>query len=151
MEKNTFHIKEINTYIEKHDFQYGDHVMKRGWGRGYVLIPMGHPILIKFSLDRWDKHPFGKTVEIEYWSPSQHDHGMWAIGFDTRTEEHNMVEHGEIYVREMTQRILNWVTNYRWDDARIEVKLYLIELKQEYEYDKLDAWDKYKQLKLSEE
>jgi hypothetical protein len=151
MKKNTFHIKEINTYVEKHEFQYGEHVMKRGWGRGYVLIPMGHPILIKFPLDRWDKHHFGKDVEVESWEPSQHEHGMYAIGFDTKTEKHNMVEHGEEYVRSTTQRLLNWVTTYHWDDARIEVRLYLMDLKRQYESDKLDAWDHYKQIKSFEE
>jgi hypothetical protein len=151
MEKNTFHTDEIGFYVEKHEWHYSETIYSRGWGRGYVTIPMGHPILVKFSLDRWDKHPFGKNVDVEYWAPSQHEHGMYAIGFDTKGKHHTMKEHDEQYVREMTQRFLNWVTTYHWDDARIEVKLYLMGLRQQYEFDKLDAWDKYKQIKSYEE
>lgn len=143
------HKNEIGSYVEKDDLHYGDHVNKRGWGRGYVTIPFGHPFTIKFMLDLWQEDGY-KGIPIDYWQPSQVADGMFTIGFNTK-EGHNMTEHGEQYVRDTTQKLMNWVFLYTWQDARNEVREHVKQLKRQYESDKLDAWDYYKQIKDYEE
>ena len=62
--------------------------MPHGWGNGYVLIPIGHPLHgVQYDAINVDVHgglTFSALAEPDCWDELlPEDYGKWIVGFDT--------------------------------------------------------------------
>ena len=72
-----------NTWINRDSIDFG-------WGNGYVLIPIGHPLHGKdydeISVSVHGGLTFSDIVDEEmmsHWGLDSEDEGSWCVGFDT--------------------------------------------------------------------
>jgi hypothetical protein len=85
-----------------------------GWGNGYVLIPVGHPIhgrhFENINVRVYRDLTFSELVDsdmIERWGLDKEDEGTWCIGFDTAHLGTSLKEWTKEKVQEETYKLRN--------------------------------------------
>lgn len=85
----------------------------RGWGNGYVLIPNGHPFLVRLELypeADYDVFQGCFNQEITFGEWNEHN-TFYKLGFDTQHSWHNS-SYDEAYVLEETQKMKSVVDSF---------------------------------------
>lgn len=99
----------MKTFIRENTWLMG---MDRGFGNGYVLIPVGHSMHGK----HYDDIPvevhggltFSELVDkemVETWKLDKEDEGTWCVGFDTAHYKDNSTNWPEERVKEETEKL----------------------------------------------
>ena len=99
----------------------------RGWGCGYVQIPLEHPFMIHKDLDKM--YSSGILHEITWSQPSKQKSTHWEIGFDT-AHSWNGPEHDKDYVQENTIDLAMHVARFNKIDATVLLSDWLDEQKE---------------------
>ena len=90
-----------------------------GWGCGYVIIPTGHPILIKL-LDDDGQYFYLQPEEFdeEITLSRRVDDNFYKIGFDT-AHSYNNASHDEAWVTKKAEELKEIVDAYTLLDAKV--------------------------------
>lgn len=90
-----------------------------GWGNGYVLIPVGHPLhSVAYDEIDVDVHgglTYGRLVEkrhFKIFGLKEEDLGSWIVGFDTVHHGDDEFNWPEIRVIEETEKLRDSLINY---------------------------------------
>jgi hypothetical protein len=102
-----------------------------GWGCGYVIIPTGHPILIKL-LDDDGQYFYLQPEEFdqEITLSNKVDDNFYKIGFDT-AHIYNNASHDEAWVTKKAEELKEIVDAYTLEDANNFYKFKMSQLEQE--------------------
>lgn len=105
--------------------------VKRGWGCGYVLIPLEHPFLVKALLN--DDSYFYPQIdnfseEITY---CEYEGDYLRIGFDT-AHSWNSNKQDELWVQQKTNELKDCIDNYTILNAKLEVQKHFIDLRTKF-------------------
>lgn len=118
-------VKDLEKLMALFDFhtKLDLNFLNRGWGNGYVVIPVGHPLygMNMTALDKLvDAHggiTFARIIDEEMIQPAQSkltedDLGAWLIGFDTLHSHDNINTHNREFVEKETLRLEKQVKNF---------------------------------------
>ena len=98
--------KEIKTRL----IQYPGYYEERGWGCGYVDIPIDHPFMIVIDLE--NIYNVGIDQEITWNRALKNDPDYWTIGFDTGHSYNNVDYHNKDWVKQETLEIARIVAKF---------------------------------------
>ena len=104
----------------------------RGWGCGYVFIPLNHPFLVKRLLSN-DTYFYpqveGFSEEITF---VKNEGDYLQIGFDTSHSWNTPENSSKSFVIEKTEELKKCIESYTLTDAKKEVKNHFNELKETF-------------------
>jgi hypothetical protein len=104
----------------------------RGWGCGYVFIPLNHPFLVKRLLNN-DTYFYpqveGFSEEITF---AENEGDYLQIGFDTYHSWNTPENSPKSFVIEKTEELKKCIESYTLTDAKKEVKNHFNELKETF-------------------
>ncbi len=92
-----------------------EYSMDFGWGNGYVLVPIGHP-LYRIDYDEISIEVHGGLTFSDYAKHlkgvPENQHNMWAIGFDTAHYQDTINRWPKEAVQKEADYLLQQVLNY---------------------------------------
>lgn len=100
-------------------------MMEVGWGNGYVLIPIGHPLHGKNyeEIDEFVSVHGGLTFSnlidadlIRHFNLEEEDIGKWCVGFDTCHFEDNIQRWPKEFVQAEADRLARQLENYAFNN-----------------------------------
>jgi hypothetical protein len=111
----------MRAYIREHKWPESKFIQNHGWGNGYVLIPVGHPLYgINHEKMNFDVHrglTYSKEVNdqmVKTWEGlTEEDEGMWIIGFDTTFPDDTLENCTKEYVQAEADKLLRIVKSYK--------------------------------------